>query len=211
MFYNNTAKEVVQFVQDCIEVYEGNVDRGFWERARPETELSTLVITELMEAVEADRKGRRANTVSVSNLLNSFCPTVFKNVVKDSVEDEVADAAIRCMDYIGHIAKEDGIAPVVHFISARYDMYMDDVKELQVPALTYATLCESLGSIAAVTFTNVFTVNVGKRKDAMRFAACNAFLIIQLLSYKYDLNLENHVRLKLQYNATRPYKHGKKY
>ena len=211
MFYNNTAQEVIQFVQDCIEVHQGNVDRGFWERERPATELATLVITELMEAVEADRKALRADTVAVSNLLDSFCPTVFKNVVKDTVEDEVADAAIRCMDFIGYIALKDGVKPITNLISARYDMYLEDTKTLQVQALNYPTLCEALGSIAAVTFNAVFTTLASNTEVAMRFASCNAFLIIQLLSYKYNLNLENHVRLKLQYNATRPHKHGKKY
>ena len=210
MFYNNTSEEVIQFVKDCIEVHNGNVERGFWERERPATELSTLVITELMEAVEADRKNRRANSVSVSNLLDSFCPAVFKNVVKDTVEDEVADAAIRCMDFIGYIAKKDGIKPITNLISARHDMYLEDTRTLQVQALNYPTLCEALGSIAAVTFNSVFTT-AGNMEVAMRFASCNAFLIIQLLSYKYELNLESHVRLKLQYNATRPYKHGKSY
>ena len=42
MFHNNTAQEVIQFVKDCIEVHEGNVDRGFWERERPATELSYI-------------------------------------------------------------------------------------------------------------------------------------------------------------------------
>lgn len=211
MFYNNTAQEVIQFVKDCIEVHQGNVDRGFWERERPATELATLVITELMEAVEADRKNKYANSVSVSNLLDNFCSTVFKNVVKDTVEDEVADAAIRCMDYIGYIAKKDGIKPITNLISARHDMYLEDTKTLQVQALNYPTLCEALGSIAAVTFNAVFTTLAKSEEVAMRFASCNAFLIIQLLSYKYELNLEHHVRLKLQYNATRPYKHGKSY
>jgi NTP pyrophosphatase (non-canonical NTP hydrolase) len=45
----------------CIEAHKIAKEKGFWEDMRPISELLMLVVTELGEACEADRKGDDAN------------------------------------------------------------------------------------------------------------------------------------------------------
>lgn len=42
------------------DVFEANAAKGFWNRERPLTETTMLIITELAEAVEEERAGRDA-------------------------------------------------------------------------------------------------------------------------------------------------------
>ena len=78
-----------------------------------ETELSNehclcLVISELMEAVEADRKGIRANVIAYKDLVRNTIRTnlpekeclnfIYERTIKGSVEEELADVCIRLLD-----------------------------------------------------------------------------------------------------------------
>lgn len=35
--------------------------------------------------------------------------------------------------------------------------------------------------------------------------------IAEKIAFHHDINLEKHIALKMRYNETRPYKHGKRY
>ena len=73
-----------------------------------------LILTEIGEAVNADRKGRRADAEEFNNTLKitdfGFMRT-FERYIKDSVEDELADVVIRCLDFAG--LKKFDLPPVI--------------------------------------------------------------------------------------------------
>lgn len=89
------------------EIHQINVEHGFWEtdangdKVVNIPERLMLTVSELSEALEADRKDKFASEVDFTekNLINngSFAPT-FKFYVKDTFEDELADAVIRIFD-----------------------------------------------------------------------------------------------------------------
>lgn len=92
------------------QAHEIAVEKGFWKsQNRNRDELFCLVNTELSEAVEAHRKDKLANQQEFDraqeNRRNSghseevsFVKS-FEEYIKDTVEDEIADAAIRLMDW----------------------------------------------------------------------------------------------------------------
>lgn len=69
-------------------------------------ELLMLITSELGEALEADRKDKRANVEAFKSgckLDNgSFERSLFKTHIKDTVEDEIADSLIRILDLCGY-------------------------------------------------------------------------------------------------------------
>jgi NTP pyrophosphatase (non-canonical NTP hydrolase) len=117
------------FNQLAKEIHEGNKSRGFWESERKLTEVVMLTVCELSEAIEADRAGKWCNDKNVINYLNIPTTETFKENIKDTVEDEIADAIIRILDF----------------------------------------------------------------------------------SHKFNIDLDFHIKAKLNYNASRAYKHGKQY
>ena len=86
--------------------YANSVRHGFWENNPSDQHFLCLVISELMEAVEADRKGDSAGK-DMKKLFEDDLASgedfkgLFESHLKDTVEDELADAAIRLLDLAG--------------------------------------------------------------------------------------------------------------
>jgi len=74
-------------------IYFNNREKGFWDNERNVGELFMLVVSELGEAMEAHRKKnfayKKAKTLDELD---------FEKDIKDSFEDEIADAIIRLLD-----------------------------------------------------------------------------------------------------------------
>lgn len=89
-------------------IHKGNKERGFWDEKRNIGEMLMLVVSELGEAMEALRKDRRADVAGYEGWLALIEPSLesaafpeaeaFKLTMKDTFEDEIADAVIRLLD-----------------------------------------------------------------------------------------------------------------
>lgn len=101
------------------EIYEGNKLRGFDVAKENIGQSLMLVVSELSEALEADRINKHANLKSFEHKLKKsviinnpdLCSAeispdtaykaYFEYSIKDSFEDEIADAIIRLFDLCG--------------------------------------------------------------------------------------------------------------
>ena len=80
-------------------IHQAAKEKGFWDSERETGTLLMLCVSELSEALEADRKERVAN-------LDKFDKGIafgdlFETYVKDTFEDELADTVIRILDLCG--------------------------------------------------------------------------------------------------------------
>lgn len=87
------------------EIHRINKEKGFWDNERNVGEMLMLVVSELSEALEADRENRYANNVTTVRVYDDFkvenpenFAVQFKLAIKDSFEDEIADTIIRLLD-----------------------------------------------------------------------------------------------------------------
>ena len=95
-YLNNLAKDIHV---DCVL-------KGFYDKPREIGTALMLVVSELSEALEADRKRLYNNS---DTLLPNRIPNTntekfkdwFEKNVKDTVNDEIADAIIRLLDFCG--------------------------------------------------------------------------------------------------------------
>lgn len=87
------------------EVHQANVDKGFYEKPKEFGTLLMLITSELAEALEADRHSMTADLNHFNELIDDGHDfvKVFKETVKDSIEDEMADALIRILDTCGYM------------------------------------------------------------------------------------------------------------
>lgn len=88
------------------QIFQNNKAKGFWDNERNVGELLMLVTSELGEAMEAHRKNRFAQLKRLEFELGQNATMTkeqhwnekFGFHVKDTFEDEIADAVIRLMD-----------------------------------------------------------------------------------------------------------------
>lgn len=90
-------------------VYQRNVDKGFYDKEKNIGEMIALLHSELSEALEADRKDIYAHAdKEIFDIIDgspddiSFAQ-IFKDTIKDTFEDEIADTFIRILDISGYL------------------------------------------------------------------------------------------------------------
>ena len=78
------------------------VGHGFYEEVKPDAFYLGLVMSEAGEAINADRKGKHADTKRFEVNPGKWAFDLnFLIYIKDSVEDEIADIVIRLLDFAG--------------------------------------------------------------------------------------------------------------
>lgn len=179
------------------EIHANAVAKGFWDEQLSDQHCLMLVITELSEAVEADRAGKQPNIMQFENGI-SYPKSDFRKVydycIKGTVAEELADAAIRLLDLAG----------------ARGISFDDDVlskTSIEVFAYDYCgkSFTESILHIISFISDKIFSI---------RFSSfAPGILLLAMLGFAKHLNIDLiwHIEQKMKYNQNRERLHGKKY
>lgn len=174
--------------------YKNAVEHGWHETERPIEHWLCLIIGELSEAVEADRKYKRAdydlfraniNTQQPEGSEQAHWDYCFEHFIKDTVEDELADVVIRALDLAGTLNVDlENVPTVKNYINNKApEDFTSRIYSLQEQAT------HIVSALRLVVFIqSVFT-----------------------LAADYEIQLRYSISLKMTYNEHRPYKHGKKY
>lgn len=176
--------------------YQCAVVHGWHEQEYSNEHFLCLVISELMEAVEADRKGSHANRCKFENQNrieikkypnegDDIFVFYFKEYIKDSVEDELCDACIRLLDLAGLRKANLSIT--------------DELTIRDVPFTEFVyCLCAYI--------TNPDKSHSDWLSEHISYSLSRLF---SWCRYK-DIDILWHIEQKMKYNELRPYKHGDK-
>ena len=190
------ADTLNRYAKDC---HQRAVAKGFWDEPHSVGHYLMLAFGELHEAIEADRIGKWAkldpDTIdTLQRIEGAIYAQEFLRLVKDSVEDEIADAVIRLLDLLGCLL--DGRELQARKVNRVNSVYgEDDIPPMLTDALIpiVATLCEADADCDTTT------------------GILYAIKSLEQLCDHLGIDLMTHIELKLKYNATRPALHGKKY
>ena len=173
--------------------------KGFWDEPHSNEHYFMLVITEATEAVEAHRKGRTASIPEgIEDFPNeAFIPS-FEAHIKDTVEDELADTAIRLLDIYGSIIEKKEDTPD---ITEQVDENYMSSRELIASPEGFIEFAYEL--TRQLSRNDTIWNPLQKVFDGLCLLLC--------ISEYFDIDLDRHILLKMRYNATRPRLHGKKY
>mgnify|MGYP000828438552 FL=1 len=184
--------------------YRNAVTHGFHDEELSNEHCLCLVISELMEAVEADRKGRLGKKCkSRFDIDYNRYPALveeekrfkssFEKNVKDSLPDELADAAIRLLDLAG-------------LRNISIDDFSDEMIYEATESCNDETFTESIYAISTIP------IRCEYEYDSLLENQLNSMLLaIFGLAKHLDIDLIWHINQKMRYNELRENKHGKKY
>lgn len=190
------ADTLNRYAKGC---HQRSVAKGFWDETHSVGHCLMLAFGELHEGIEADRLGKWAKLTpeqieELRGLDGAAFAQAFLRMVKDTVEDELADAVIRLLDLLGHLL--DGRDLPAWHVSCFDSVYGEDgIPPMLTDALIpiVATLCDA--------DANCDTTN----------GILYAIKSLEQLCDHLGIDLMTHIELKLKYNETRPALHGKKY
>lgn len=204
-------KETLQAISDTA--HSINVANGF-DEAESYKRSVALIVSEMAEMLEADRKDKCSRSIieeltkRESNMISGmtikqahqFIITTndfqawFKECVKDTVEDELADVVIRITSFLaasGHkIESESAFDALEQFTDS------DLIHDLPLYEIIY-NLMQA-------------TLNAEEKLEPYVELEGIAYTCFELAEI-FDFDLEWHIDAKLTYNKTRSYLHGKAY
>ena len=175
------------------------VGHGFYDEIKPDAFYLGLVMSEAGEAINADRKGRHADTKRFEEVMamRSISPRVaFEENIKNTVEDEIADIIIRLLDFAGMKG---------YFIFSHIAPYPDA-----------DSVC---GTFDKTGLPGALFLLMSALADAKDFGELRTYVshIIKTFSECFgkmtgsDMDLWWFVEQKMRYNDLRPRLNGKKY
>jgi NTP pyrophosphatase (non-canonical NTP hydrolase) len=153
-------------------------------KKRTEDEIYSLIIGELSEAIEASRDGYANDEIYYD---------VTEPGKHEGVPVELADCVIRIMDYTAR----EGIDIGDYIINYDFSSF---------PSLT-SLVMECHQDLAAAFRSHGWCDTKGDEDAYLG----NCISTIEDWLKFIGVDLEEVIRLKMEYNKTRPYKHGKKF
>ena len=170
---------------------------GWYDTVQPINTYLMLIKSELYEALDAFRGDKYSGEYVKTNYNDlerarkdwhiSVFKTSFRDFVKDTFEDEIADTAIRIFDFCGW-----------------YGIELGEPKKIQTKLKGQFDLdLVSMDKLIAANYDIV-------EKDVLSISLTILLGMLESIAEAYNFDLEQHINLKLAYNATRGYKHGNK-
>lgn len=184
--------------------YKIACEHWFHDKELSDEHLLMLVISELSEAVEADRKGILfKGIISFEREFNRYSALVdetkrfkcaFERYVKDTVPDELSDAVIRLLDLYG-----------LRGIDLDEDVFDEDTIQSYSETYQGKSFTESVFNIVKLLTSGRGTIKTS--------AVLPETLLLEIFGLAKHLGIDLlwHINQKMKYNQLREKMHGKKY
>lgn len=185
------------------QAFESAKSKGFYSDTGIDTTFYLMsIIVEMSEALQADRKDRHGSIedYEIEIEMDRDFPTAYRNTLEGTVESEFADIAIRILSLLGSIMD-----------SAKIELMGDnDIKdEYKLAKFIFGSnivedlyrLIEKMGVCDLDDSPNWY---LAKHLQEM-------LIDIFAIAHSNNINLMEHIKLKMKFNESRPYLHGYKY
>ena len=188
---------MIQLNELTARAYKCACEHGFHDEEHHDSHWLALIMSEVGEALNADRKGKHAKSeefirwqTTLRNPSNDrFYIADFDYFIKDTVEDELADIVIRILDFAG----------LRDYDCSKYFETLCDITFVLPEKDQLSFFCYTLFTMLANTQDDI--------EDVLRYS----LFFISFYCKKKDIDLYTYIVWKMKYNELRPMLNGKKY
>lgn len=177
--------------------YQCAIKHGWHEQQYSDEHFLCLVISELMESVEADREGKRSRVAMFKEWQGNSIPLTeetklrrfkedFEEFIKGTVEEELSDACIRLLDLAG-----------LRQLELTYTNSLAIMSKMSFTEYIYC-LCSFI--------TNPYKSNSKWLDNHISYSLGWIFSWCRAK----NIDIAWHIEQKMKYNELRPYMHGGK-
>lgn len=199
-----TKEKTKEFIDRA---YKIACEHGFHDEERSNAHWMMLVVSEIGEMVEADRKNRHADlsrfrmeyerNAALVDERTRFVRS-FEKYVKDTLCDELSDVCIRLYDFCGAF----GVEP------EDFSRYLNgDFVYTWSEEFGGMSVCEQCYELVRC----VCEIDGDSSADEISETVSAALLYCFCFAQHHGIDLERHIELKMRYNESREVRHGKQY
>ena len=171
---------------------------GFHDDYHSPAHYMMLVLSEIGEMVEADRKNRHAD-VAFNTTSSGLGIADFESLIKDTFEDEMADVVIRLCDFCGSLNVLPQMNDVMVDMSDEFAKFFGD-----------KSVCEQCFALSSMVL-DIERASYDADDSEMRKRLGSTLSFIFEMANYHGIDLLWHVDRKMEYNESRPRRHGKAY
>lgn len=173
-------------------------NHGFHDDYHSPAHYMMLVLSEIGEMVEADRKNRHAD-VAYYTTSSGMGLASFESLIKDTFEDEMADVVIRLCDFCGSLNVLPQMNDVMVDMSDEFKDYWGE-----------KSVCEQCFALSSMVVDIERSSYDADDSEMRKRLGSTLSFIFEMANY-HGIDLLWHVDRKMGYNESRPLRHGKAY
>lgn len=201
---NRFTKKVIMVTKEKIKSlvdasYACACEHGFHDEHRSVSNYMMLVLSEIGEMVEADRKNRHADISCFTTSGMESWTTLFEKWIKDTFEDEMADVVIRLCDFCGSL----NVLPQMNDV-------MVDMSGEFVEFFGKKSVCEQCFALSYMVVDIEKSSHTTDDTEICHHLGSTLSYIFEMARF-HGIDLLWHVDRKMEYNEKRPRRHGKAY
>lgn len=190
-----TKERIIDLVSNSYRVARNH---GFHDDYHSPAHYMMLVLSEIGEMVEADRKNRHAD-VAYYTTSSGMGLASFESLIKDTFEDEMADVVIRLCDFCGSLNVLPQMNDVMVDMSDEFKDYWGE-----------KSVCEQCFALSSMVVDIERSSYDADDSEMRKRLGSTLSFIFEMANY-HGIDLLWHVDRKMEYNESRPLRHGKAY
>ncbi len=192
-----TQQLLKQFI---TKAYDNAKAKGFYKPDLDINQALMLIITEMGEAIQAHRHNRHGSIEDYNKWLGVSEEQAYEESLEGTVESEFADVALRIMSLLGWYNSQN-------IICLMNDTELKKTEEFHKVEFEHGNYSLPTAMYLIITRITYFPFSCSPQwMNTLRLQ--DILVQVFALAHAEGIDLVEHIKLKMQYNESRPYLHG---
>ena len=187
--------------QFMTKAYENAKAKGFYKPDLDINQALMLIITEMGEAIQASRHNRHGSIDGYNTYLEvSDEHVAYEESLEGTVESEFADITLRIISLLGWYDSQNTICLM-------NDTELKKTEEFHKVEFEHGNYCLPTAMYLIITRITYFPFSFSPAwMNTLRLQ--DILVQVFALAHAEGIDIVEHIKLKMQYNESRPYLHG---